>query len=408
MKNDTLNTLTPMPTAEAVDEALLRCVIENRSPEDAVRTVYTLISRPVIAFDTTFRLIGYGFPRPFPFAPWEEIAQKGFLSDIYIRQQNALFNQEIMYASGHSTLFNTRTTVDFPQVCGPILQGRHLYGYAGICIGAETEAPFLSYVNDRLLQTLAILLSRSEERSGIRSFRSSQNVSVLSDEQLLSLAESRSPAFAVGILTSVEGTVPTLHYVKSRLEHSSFPSVVLIENETDLFILFYALSSKESQGSLRGVSACLTVLAQQFDLIGGISDFFTLPQQVFTAKLQAETARAFVRRDLCDYRVAPFRAVLGSIASHSAAERFGPELDSFPIMKKIHALQSVEENSLLATLRAYLQEQKNKKQTAEKLGVHVNTVSYRLQRISEITNTDFSDPENLELLRIGLLLLESY
>src|SRR5487761_1342604 len=49
---------------------------------------------------------------------------------------------------------------------------------------------------------------------------------------------------------------------------------------------------------------------------------------------------------------------------------------------------------LTGTLAAYLNQHESLKQTARVLRVHVNTVSYRIQRIGQLTSLDLSDPDD--------------
>jgi purine catabolism regulator len=57
--------------------------------------------------------------------------------------------------------------------------------------------------------------------------------------------------------------------------------------------------------------------------------------------------------------------------------------------------------SLVATLRAYL-ETGEQQQAAQRLGVHPNTLRYRLDRIREISRTDLEDPETRLNLAVAL------
>ena len=58
------------------------------------------------------------------------------------------------------------------------------------------------------------------------------------------------------------------------------------------------------------------------------------------------------------------------------------------------------------TLSVYLKSQCNSKITAKALRVHVNTVTYRLQKIQEILQVNFNDNYVLDYLRLCYGLLE--
>jgi PucR C-terminal helix-turn-helix domain/GGDEF-like domain len=68
----------------------------------------------------------------------------------------------------------------------------------------------------------------------------------------------------------------------------------------------------------------------------------------------------------------------------------------------------LERASLLATLRAYLSVGLSVRRTAETLGVHENTVSYRLERIRELTGRDLRDMLALADVTLALRTLDMF
>ncbi len=62
-------------------------------------------------------------------------------------------------------------------------------------------------------------------------------------------------------------------------------------------------------------------------------------------------------------------------------------------------------SELISTLEAYLRAGGALSEAAEQLGIHRNTLSYRLQRISELTGRDLSDPGERLLLHLAVLSL---
>lgn len=57
---------------------------------------------------------------------------------------------------------------------------------------------------------------------------------------------------------------------------------------------------------------------------------------------------------------------------------------------------------LIATLEAYFNNQGNLSKTADELFIHRNTLSYRMQRITEISGLDFSNPDTTLAVQIAL------
>ena len=80
-----------------------------------------------------------------------------------------------------------------------------------------------------------------------------------------------------------------------------------------------------------------------------------------------------------------------------AAEVLGPLID-------YDAGHKVE---LFSTLSIYLNQHESLKQTARVLRVHVNTISYRIQRIEQLTSLDLANPEHRLSAHVAAKIIES-
>ncbi|WP_018659814.1 PucR family transcriptional regulator [Allofustis seminis] len=65
-----------------------------------------------------------------------------------------------------------------------------------------------------------------------------------------------------------------------------------------------------------------------------------------------------------------------------------------------------EQPDLYITLRAYLENSLNKKKTAQKLYVHPKTITYRLNRITELTGIDFENGESLLTYNMAIKVID--
>lgn len=73
---------------------------------------------------------------------------------------------------------------------------------------------------------------------------------------------------------------------------------------------------------------------------------------------------------------------------------------------RVLADQDGEQGPLLATLRAYLDSAGRAEVAAETLGLHVNTVRYRMRRIREICGLDPEDNDAMLLAQLQLRVRE--
>ena len=82
-------------------------------------------------------------------------------------------------------------------------------------------------------------------------------------------------------------------------------------------------------------------------------------------------------------------------------------LDSFvpPALRLLRETDRREGSDYLPTLTAYFENHCSKKQAALMMGLHVNTVSYRLQKIEELSGLLLEDPRTLFILPAALRLM---
>ncbi|WP_229740632.1 PucR family transcriptional regulator [Ornithinibacillus halotolerans] len=93
--------------------------------------------------------------------------------------------------------------------------------------------------------------------------------------------------------------------------------------------------------------------------------------------------------------------LLYQIKDVSALTNFIPQ----SLQKLLNYDYSVKKD-LLETLKVFLQTSQNAAKTAQLLFVHYKTVTYRIERIKEITGIDFEDPEETLAVQVGFKILE--
>lgn len=103
---------------------------------------------------------------------------------------------------------------------------------------------------------------------------------------------------------------------------------------------------------------------------------------------------------LTELKHAFFQHQLGFYRHLDVLFQHGQELASNPALSQIRLYDKQHSTSLYDTLDAFLNKDGNMNETAKDLHIHVNTLSYRLKRIQEITKVDLKDP----IQRIGLFL----
>jgi purine catabolism regulator len=86
----------------------------------------------------------------------------------------------------------------------------------------------------------------------------------------------------------------------------------------------------------------------------------------------------------------------------------GKELSDF-YEDTVGKLVKYDENhdlKLVETLKAYFQQNENLKETSQSLFIHVNTLKYRIQKISSITGYPLNHSDGKMMLHLGLKIYE--
>lgn len=165
-------------------------------------------------------------------------------------------------------------------------------------------------------------------------------------------------------------------------------------------VLLFSLH-KTSDVTLEYIRSSIEECCEKYDLYAGFSYTFEedsfIPlayKQALKASLYAEPEKAGSR--LCQYET----YMLGDIMN--ASLRIYPAvMYEHPVLAKLSAYDREYGTRYVDTLRLYLEQFCNMKVTAAELGVHYNTIKYRLSMIEEICGQEIrNDPELL--LRLSL------
>jgi DNA-binding PucR family transcriptional regulator len=140
------------------------------------------------------------------------------------------------------------------------------------------------------------------------------------------------------------------------------------------------------------------------EVVAGLSD----PRAGLTA---AAECRAEADRVLRAVRARPAGGRVGTVADTRVTHallalgdvvRDRPDL-RLPGVQELVAHDRERGKAYLGTLRAYLDASGSIPEAAAALGVHVNTMRYRLERIQEISGLNLKDPQERLVLAVELL-----
>ena len=181
----------------------------------------------------------------------------------------------------------------------------------------------------------------------------------------------------------------------------------LISQGEHWIALLPCTGSQDEQRNRRLLSELLGNLDERLQpqrAVLGLSTGGHPPQRFALALGQARqalvAAQAFPERlGLCSFNELGVIELLGAIRDRSLLERF-VERTLGPLIGD----DSRHEPVLMPTLEAWFFENANLALAAQRLGVHRNTLSYRVQRIEALTGCSFDDPHDRLNISIALLI----
>lgn len=72
-------------------------------------------------------------------------------------------------------------------------------------------------------------------------------------------------------------------------------------------------------------------------------------------------------------------------------------------LQKLYEYDKQKNGELVDTLECFLNNKQSLKQTSKQMFVHYRTVSYRIEKIKEISSMDFNNPVEMLAVRNGLI-----
>lgn len=164
----------------------------------------------------------------------------------------------------------------------------------------------------------------------------------------------------------------------------------------------------ESDTEIQDVSAAWASLAELLKKYGfraGVStvcrDVMDL-QEYFYQGLQAARLGAMFCPEktlIPYYEVAPYH-MLEYVSSFTSLLHFCD-----PGILRLQSMDKKNNSDLMRTLQVYLENGRNKAQTAQALFLHLNTVKYRINQISEVVNLSSSSVEDSTRLYLSIMIL---
>lgn len=388
-----------------LQSALLESILNGLDAQRIVDSAHVVLQLPIIVFDVEFRPLAFAFERPFYYAPWEEIARGDGTSQFL----EFLPNQERIFRHGKSLYFgggyDDRQPVS--EVACAIQAGDKLMGYVGI-VQEDAACDDVLHANDLLAKTLSYYYEYSTSRS--------QSIADLDDEQLYTLLFAKDgfkelcariyasyrPSYVFAAMQSDDNSIADLEYIRSILCRPENNAMGYVGRCGSLNMLFYG----QKAGNIDWICNTLSNIGNDMHVRSGVSDCFLDLQHIRLHLNQATEALRAGTRNIPGCRVYEFKRMLYAIICTEARDRYG---DDVLLSPAIQQLMKYEESALyLDTLECYAANHGSSAKTARQLGIHANTLKYRLEKIEAITGMQLKKPVALMNFRTGIAIYRMF
>lgn len=388
---------------EHIRSLLLDLVLDHSPFSKILAAVYRETQLPTIAFDVSFNLIAYSFERPFSVYGWELLAAEGSVSENLVLSNNYLQLEESILSNRASLIVYTAGNAELKTAFGPVFKDNILVGYVATML-LDTDANDVLALNDLICQTLSLDYTdcrlSSDGKLGIDILLENQ----VNGASASLFAERHKSPYVTAVVRAVASGSATLNYIKSRIDSLS-DCFSAVDTSDNLRIMFTGVSSEAHYKKIR---SSLEEICMKYDCRAGLSDRIDSLSHISVGITQSRICMQLIIRAHPELHLISFpdsyteTVALALITSG--------DFDAHYYMQHIERITELSPKksvSLLETLSAYFDNGFDAAAAASALGIHKNSVVYRLKRISEICSVDLSDGRQAAMLIVELALRET-
>ena len=382
----------------SVRRTALHAVLERLTPQELLDRIYAQTALPMICFDTAFHHIAHCYEEPFYFESWTEIANFGAAGEGSIFRFCYLERQEFITSAGRSTYVDTGRCAEHPSVNRAIFRSGELIAYCGTMV-EDCDTSQVLELNDILAQALTSLINTPASGTGESPDGYILGLNRLTDENMRLMRRNYPGPYYFVLVSAERGGISTLEYARSCLMGLEHSSLSCIGEDRLLSVLFCGVAADRTLSVLADelMSICAKIHAKAA-ISCGFFDPAELPMRrrqsamlLTTGALSRTEGNVFFFRDM----------YLNIIAFYSARETSGSLL-ILPELSKLDKLPAAQQAEYVQTLYQYIFNFRSTSMTAAALGVHRNTVLYRIARVQELLDLNLQDDELCERLIFSL------
>ncbi|MEK3673987.1 PucR family transcriptional regulator [Paenibacillus sp. FSL R10-2771] len=379
--------------------ALFTAYISGAGLAGIVQTAAGLLHNPVIVFDASFRIVAHSGREDIDDYIWSENIRKGYCSYDFIAAVNRMESVRRGKQSDASYEVACEETSNTKLISKIKVGGKPI----GNVLLLGCKHPFRPIDSELLSLTATVL---AEEMGKSSYYRNAKNIKVediicgllelqLQDsntlQERLQSADLRLGKDLLVLLFDLTGYVDSGRYddyLRERLQ-LLFPGSPCAYYEGRIVLIHNGSLSREL------AFGPLQEFLVQTGVSLGISSIFSSLNQCRLHYLQAQSAIR-IGRILCPERHLTYYADVQLYELLPAEVLSGGEQRyRHPELRKLQEYDAAHQSNLYHTFYIYLKHNRNMQLASEELYIHRNTLRYKLDQISRLLETGFSDSEKM-------------
>ena len=381
-------------TIEEVYEVFMDALSDKGEIETIVKTAYQIFRKPVLVTDENYKLIFQYPDRKLGLDIWDTLHEKGTLpEDIILKyQKNFLENSNEIYDPFYADWGDVE---EFPRIFAEIYTKSHrVMGHVAIFMMGEPLHENDLAITKIFCRTLAIKMKGNIYRQHTYSNYLYELVHTKSPEQLKIMASGYLKKIITGnyclMVTPIDDISSAKAYAHVAVNQISytFRNVICTIYDNCIVTLFGEMSSVYHTEKEKAFLEKVTRILNNIYSVNGISNCFSSLEEINIYYPQAYYTAQLMQKGTTFYKDVTAAASIVMTLQNVPYKTF-----LHPVLEEMQSYDKSHNTQYFDTLRVYSLFLHDKEKTASDLGIHRNTLLYRLNKIQEIFNLPFEDSD---------------
>lgn len=390
----------------------------NVSIDLAVKAAYELLNFPVLVNDEIANNISHAPSHEIGDPDWDYLIKNGKSINHHFLN---FYKKYLNHPGNHKypMLINDGYEEKKHQLISVLTRNNQISGYSSVIIGDNTLSEDDLLIIDIFNSTITSILSSQEKKHTLTNMQSIKILTDMisnSDELLtnsyniianLTVRYPRDYLLFISEFININYDKPLYTQICNEIMKVSMDILAFIY-KNQIIILFsnlnnntYYLNKKKSP-----INEVINIL-KKFKIHIGISsqfkDLIKLNHYYQQALLTLKTGiRTSQKEFFFDFEVQMPLQIF-----NAAISNFPSDIFINPVITEIYFYDKENNTHYLQTLGTYLLCMMNSKKASEKLFIHINTVTYRIKRISELFSIDFNNQRLINILFCNFYMIKT-